>query len=74
MAGGLCCGSSDLPLVWGASSSVVSRFLFGGWVVLSGSCCGGGAGVDAPLATWSGVDMISVTKSWWMARSAWESR
>lgn len=49
-----------MPLVWGASSSVVSRFLFGGCVVLACSSCGGGPGVEAPLATWSSVDMISV--------------
>lgn len=60
MASGLCRGSSDVPLVWGASSSAESRFLLGGCVVLSGSCCGSGAGVDAPLATRSGVDMASV--------------
>lgn len=49
-----------MPLVCGASSSAESRFLFGGSVVLSGSCCGGGAGVDAPLATRSGVDIVGV--------------
>jgi hypothetical protein len=59
VAGGLCFGSSEVPLDCGASSSVDARFRFAGGRDES-DCwtCGGAA--DVPFATTSAADIVFV--------------
>lgn len=60
IAGGLCFGSSDMPLLCGASSSVDdARFRFVDGRVVSDSWVCSGA-IDMPFATTSAADMVLV--------------
>jgi hypothetical protein len=59
IAGGLCFGSSNVPLLCGASSSVDARFRFASGRVVSDSWACDGA-IDMPFATTSAADMLLV--------------